>query len=70
MVFSQSSLHYLNREQRHKAFSKIRWILKPKGLFALAVKSIDNAWITVGDAERSAADRWRCKDTTEAQGIF
>jgi SAM-dependent methyltransferase len=62
LVFAQSSLHYLDRDRRHNAFSRVRWCLKHTGVFALAVKSIDNAWITVGDAEKISRDRWFCKD--------
>ncbi len=62
LIFAQSSLHYLDRDRRHNAFSRIRWCLKQGGVLALAVKSIDNAWITVGDAEKIGTDRWFCKD--------
>ena len=45
LIFSQSALHYLNEEGRHQAFEAIYQNLNRGGYFALALKSIDNAWM-------------------------
>jgi SAM-dependent methyltransferase len=62
IVFSQSSLHYLDRLARHEALLKIKCVLKNNGVFAMAVRSIDNAWIDNGVARQIESDRWLCQD--------
>jgi len=49
LIFSQSALHYLNKAGRHEAFSAIYRSLNNRGYFALALKSIDNAWMEKKD---------------------
>jgi SAM-dependent methyltransferase len=62
LVFSQSSLHYLDEDRRALALGRIRRALKPGGIFALSVRSIDCSWFEEARASREAPDTWVYQD--------
>lgn len=45
LIFSQSALHYLSEEGRLQAFRSVYQTMNRGSYFALALKSIDNAWM-------------------------
>lgn len=65
LLVSQSVVHYLGRSLRGKAWAQFERLLTKSGLLAVAVKSIDNAWMSTGFAMKQVEGsdfRWLCGD--------